>query len=62
MEWFNWILTHKLELIGILSLLIGAAEIVVKLTPTEKDNSVLDKIKNLIGVFIPNLKKGGGRH
>ncbi len=39
---------------------IGFAEIVVRLTPTEKDNSILEWVKKLIGVFVPNKKSGGG--
>jgi len=42
--------------------LIGLAEVIVKLTPTEKDNSILKKILDLLFFFIPNLKKGGGTH
>lgn len=42
--------------------LIALAEVVVNLTPSKKDNSILLKIKNLLGMFIPNVKKGGGKH
>ena len=58
----NWFVENWLELIGILSGLIGVAEIVVLLTPTEKDNTVLDRIKSALSAVIPNLRKGGGVH
>jgi len=48
-----------------LELLLGLmafAKIVVNLTPSEKDNKIFDWIDKLIDVFIPNLKKGGGKH
>jgi hypothetical protein len=41
---------------------IALAEVVVRLTPSEKDNSVLKKILNILFFFIPNLKKNGGTH
>ncbi len=41
---------------------VALAEIIVRLTPTQKDNSVLVVIKKILGFFIPNLKKGGGKH
>ena len=58
----NWIIENKEALIGILAGIIGIAEIIVRLTPSEKDNSVLKKITDIIFIFIPNLKKGGGKH
>ncbi len=41
--------------------LIGLAEVVTRLTPTKKDDSILEWVKKLLDVFIPNLKKGGGK-
>ena len=47
---------------GILSLsLISFLEVVTRLTPSVKDNTVLTFLSNLLNVLIPNLKKGGGR-
>lgn len=37
-------------------------EAVVRITPTEKDNSLLEKVKELFDFILPNLKKGGGKH
>lgn len=41
--------------------LLGLADVVTRLTPTEKDNSILNFINSVINAIIPNLKKGGGR-
>lgn len=47
---------------GILSLsLISFLEVVTRLTPTEKDNTVLAFLSNVLNAIIPNIKKGGGR-
>lgn len=42
--------------------LIIILEIVVNLTPSDKDNSILLKIKNAIAFLFPNRRKGGGKH
>tara|TARA_R100000655_G_scaffold81041_1_gene120439 strand:- start:3482 stop:3625 length:144 start_codon:yes stop_codon:yes gene_type:complete len=42
----------------ILLALLAIAEIIVRLTPTEKDNSILNKIMWVVNKLIPNkLKK-----
>jgi ABC-type enterochelin transport system substrate-binding protein len=47
---------------GILSLsLLSFLEVVTRLTPTEKDNTVLTFLSNILNAIIPNFKKGGGR-
>lgn len=47
---------------GILSLsLLSFLEVVTRLTPSEKDNTVLKILSNILNAIIPNLKKGGGR-
>lgn len=58
----DFIIDNYVDLIAILAGLIAVAEIVVNLTPSEKDNSVLLKIKNVLSAVIPNFKKGGGTH
>lgn len=40
--------------------LFGFADVVTRLTPTEKDNSILNWLFTLFNALIPNLKKGGG--
>jgi hypothetical protein len=37
-------------------------EVVVNMTPSEKDNSLFLKAKKVLGFIFPNIKKGGGRH
>ena len=58
----NWLIEHYADLIAIVVGLIAVAEIVVNLTPSEKDNSILLKIKNALAAIIPNFRKGGGTH
>ena len=37
-------------------------EAIVRLTPTQKDDSILNFIKNILDSFIPNRRTGGGTH
>lgn len=37
--------------------LLGFAEVVVRLTPTKKDDGVIEWIYKLLSVIIPNRKK-----
>lgn len=47
---------------GVLSLgLLSFLEVITRLTPTEKDNTVLTFLSNILNAIIPNFKKGGGR-
>ena len=41
----------------ILLAILAIAEIIVRLTPTEKDNSILNKIMWLVNKLIPNKIK-----
>ena len=49
---FNWAITHKTDLIQFFLQLIGAASIIVKMTPTLKDDEILGKVKNFISKWI----------
>ena len=42
--------------------LIGIAEIIVRITPSDKDNSVVNIIKKIIDAIVVNNKKSGGVH
>ena len=42
--------------------LMGFMKVVVNLTPSEKDNKIFAWLDGFIDFFIPNLKKGGGKH
>ena len=56
----NWIIENWMDVIAIVTGLIAVAEVIVRLTPTEKDNSILLKIKNILNAVIPNKSKNGG--
>ena len=58
-EWFQSNGDVVFELVMALILLL---EIIVNLTPSDKDNSILLKIKNAIAFIFPNRKKQGGTH
>ncbi|HEX7585637.1 MAG TPA: hypothetical protein VF373_13195 [Prolixibacteraceae bacterium] len=40
--------------------LLGFVDLVARLTPTEKDNSIVNFLITLFNAIIPNFKKGGG--
>ena len=40
--------------------LLGLSDLIARLTPSVKDNSILNFISSVINAIIPNLKKGGG--
>jgi hypothetical protein len=40
--------------------IFGFIDLVVRLTPTEKDNSIVNFLMTLFNAIIPNFKKGGG--
>lgn len=40
--------------------LIGLAEVITRLTPTQKDNTVLEWIKQILNIVVPNKKREGG--
>lgn len=40
--------------------LLGFFDLIARLTPTEKDNSIVNFLMSLFNTLIPNLKKGGG--
>ena len=46
-----------MEWTEILIAILGIAEIIVRLTPTEKDNSILNKIMWVVNKLIPNKIK-----
>ncbi|HOW26158.1 MAG TPA: hypothetical protein PK711_10870 [Bacteroidales bacterium] len=55
---WQFITSHLAELIfGFLAF----AEIIVRLTPTKKDDSILNFIVTIIDALFPNRKKDGGK-
>lgn len=58
MEVFAFIQNHYDELLAIIGGVVSIATIIVKLTPTDKDNKVLEKIINFLAKFsIINTKE-----
>lgn len=57
MEIIKFITNHKTEIIALLGGLVTVASIIVKLTPTPKDNAVLAKIINILDKLALNPKK-----
>lgn len=55
----NFIKTNWLAL---LAGLIALAEVVVRLTPSDRDNSIVNFIKSLLDAIIPNRRTTGGSH
>lgn len=48
--------------IPLLGGIIALIEVIVRITPSEKDNAWLKWLKDIFDAIIPNLKKGGGTH
>jgi len=46
--------------VALLMGLLGFADLVARLTPSVKDNSILNFLSTILNAIIPNLKKGGG--
>ena len=40
--------------------ILGLIDLIARLTPSEKDNSIVNFLMTLLNSIIPNLKKGGG--
>jgi len=48
----DWITQHWFDIVQIYLGLVGIASIIVRLTPTPKDNEILKKITTFVGKFI----------
>lgn len=57
MEYVNWIMTHTTELVAILGGAVTMASVIVKLTPTQKDDAALGVVMRLINTLALNPKK-----
>lgn len=55
----EFITSHQKEVI---EALIAAGWLIVRLTPSSRDNDVFGKIVTLLSIVFPNRKKGGGVH
>ena len=56
-EWINWIIANIDNLIVIYLSLVGAASVIVKMTPTLKDDNVLKGIIKFMAKVIALNKK-----
>jgi len=52
MEIVTWVLSNKLEVLQLIASVIGVASIIVKLTPTLKDDNILLPIVKFLGKYI----------
>ena len=52
MEVYNWIVAHWADVTEVIAYVIAIATIVVKLTPTLKDDTVMKAIIKFIGKYI----------
>ena len=48
----NWLLNHKAEILMFIGQVVGFASIIVKLTPTLKDDNFLLPIVKFIGKYV----------
>ena len=49
---FTWVTTHWAEILQAIVSVIGTASIIVKLTPTPKDDTILAKVVGFLGKWI----------
>ena len=56
-EAIQWAITHKLDLIQIYLGVVGVASIIIKMTPTVKDDTILKKILKFTGKVIALNRK-----
>lgn len=51
-ETITWVMEHKLEVIAVITTALAFASSVAALTPTQKDDDVVARIKNVLGKFL----------
>ena len=57
MDIITWAMTHKVELMAIIGGVVTVASIVVKMTPTPKDDAILAKVVSVLNALALNPKK-----
>jgi len=62
MELFKWVTSNYQDVLLALAAVVAAAEVVVRITPTKKDDGAVERVgkvvKKLLDFFkVPNLKK-----
>lgn len=58
----QWVIDNWVNIIAIVVALVPLLDIVVRLTPTKKDDTLLGLVKKFLDTFFPNKKTGGGQH
>jgi len=68
-ELIAYVSTHGPVFVAAVLALLAFAELVVRLTPTEKDDGAVERIGKKVRKWVdmldkvfPNIKKGGGKH
>jgi midasin (ATPase involved in ribosome maturation) len=68
-ELIAYVSTHGPTMVALISALLAVAELIVRLTPTEKDDGAVERIGHkvregldMLDRVFPNVKKGGGKH
>ena len=52
----NWIIDNWIEITAVIGSVVTAASLIVKLTPTPKDDAILAKIIAILNLFALNPK------
>jgi len=52
MEIVNWLASNYVSLLEILAMVIGVASVIVRLTPTLKDDAILLPVVKFLGKYI----------
>jgi hypothetical protein len=52
----------KLNSLALIWGLIAFVEVIVRLTPTDRDNSIFNIVKNILDAILPNRRASGGYH
>jgi len=57
MDLINWTMAHKLEIIALVGGIVTVASVVVKMTPTPKDDAALAVVVKVLNALALNPKK-----
>jgi hypothetical protein len=57
MEYINWIMNHKTELALVLTSVISIASVIVKMTPSTKDDEILSRFTKIVKALALTPKK-----
>lgn len=60
LTWFFWFKSNIAEVVGVITTIIALLDVLLRLTPTEKDNNALRVIQSWLDKIVPNKRDGGG--